>query len=197
MSDQRTTAIQDMLLWLDLETTGSNVDHDSIIEVGAILTTTDLTEVAEFSIVIDPSDEALGRMLRTPPVREMHKANGLLAEVLEGTGRKPHDAAKALLAWLDENGAPQGRTVLAGSGVAHFDRRFIDRYMPQVSRWLRYWVIDVGVIRRAHGMWVGTEVSTAYDAKTHRALDDARLHLAEARAFRDLWVSGSSREVGE
>lgn len=184
---------QDTLLWLDLETTGSSVDHDSIIEIGAVLTTTDLTEMAEFSMVIDPSDEALGRMLRCAPVKAMHEANGLLAEVMEGTGNKPHDASKALLAWLEENGAKQGRTVLAGSGVAHFDRRFIDRYMPQVSRYLRYWVIDIGVIRRAHDMWVGTEVSTANDAKTHRSVDDVRCHLAEARAFRDLWQNGSPR----
>lgn len=177
----------DLLLWLDLETTGSSVDLDSIIEVGAVLTTTDLDEIAEFSMVIDPSDEALGRMLRNPAVKAMHEANGLLAEVLEGTRRRPHHAAKALLAWLENNGAREGRTVLAGSGVAHFDRRFIDRYMPQVSHFLRYWVIDIGVIRRAHGMWVGTEVSTANTSKTHRSVDDVRCHLAEAQAFRDLW----------
>ena len=182
------TVQPDHLLWLDLETTGSDESKDCIIEVGAILTTEDLEPLAELDWVISPTDEALGRLLRNDVVRAMHEANGLLKFVLDGVGMKPHDAAKDLLRWLEDNGAKQGRVALAGSGVAHFDRRFLDRYMPQVTNYLRYWVIDVGVIRRAHGMWVGSEVSTANDAKTHRALDDARCHLAEARAFRDLWT---------
>ena len=179
------------LLWLDLETTGSDESKDCIIEVGAILTTEDLHIIAELQWVLSPTDEALGRLLRNDVVREMHTANGLLDHVLAGAGMKPHQAAKDMLTWLEINGAKQGHVALAGSGVAHFDRRFLDRYMPQVSRFLRYWVIDIGVIRRAHGMWVGTEVSAANDAKTHRALDDARCHLAEALAFRDLWTAAS------
>lgn len=179
----------DKLLWLDLETTGSDVEHDSIIEIGCILTTTGLDALGEFSFTLTPDPEGLGRMMMNPVVRGMHEGNGLLAEILTAEhDRKPHHAAKALLAWLADLGAQEGRTVLAGSGVGHFDRKFIDRYMPQVSRFLRYWCIDIGVVRRAHEMWAGTAVSTANDGKTHRALDDARCHLAEAQAFRSLWM---------
>lgn len=179
---------QDTLLWLDLETTGSDVEKDSIIEVGCILTTTGLTSIAEHSWVLTPDAEGLGRMMLNPVVRAMHEGNGLLADVLDTENvRKPHHVAAGLLAWMQENGAKQGRTVLAGSGVGHFDRKFIDRYMPQVSKFLRYWCIDIGVVRRAHEMWVGTTISTANDGKTHRALDDIRCHLAEAQAFKAAW----------
>ena len=189
-----TTDNPDMLLWLDLETTGSDVDHDCIIEIGCVLTTTDLVEVASFDHVVQPTPLGLGRLMQNDVVRDMHTDNGLLAVLLgEDIGidepfAKIHHATESLLAWLTENGALQGRTVLAGSGVGHFDRKFIDRYMPQLSRHLRYWCIDIGVIRRAHDMWVGTPVSAANDSKTHRALDDVRCHLAEARAFRYHWA---------
>lgn len=178
----------DVLLFIDLETTGSNVEHDNIIEIGAILTTTDLDLIDDFTTVVDPSDEALGRMMRNDIVREMHTANGLLDAVLKGADTKPHEATADMLAFLRRNNAPEGRTVLAGSGVGHFDRRFLDAYMPPVSRYLRYWCIDMGVIRRAHEMWTGSTLTPVNDTKTHRALDDARIHLEEAREFRALWT---------
>lgn len=184
---ERTLVDEDTLLWLDLETTGSDVAHDCIIEVGCILTTTDLTHLGEFQAVVLPEPEGYGRMMLNDFVRNMHADNGLLEDLTAGLGKKPHEVTKSLLKWAADLGAKEGRTVLAGSGVGHFDRKFIDRYMPPLSRFLRYWCIDTGVLRRAHEMWVGTVVSTANDAKTHRALDDVRCHLAEAQAFRDLW----------
>lgn len=188
-------AARDHLLWLDLETTGSDETKDCIIEVGCILTTDALEEVAEWECVVRPTAEGFGRLMLNPVVRSMHASNGLL-EALDPLGEagheelpRPDQAAKSLLTWLALNDAKKDRTVLAGSGVGHFDRRFIARWMPQVDRFLRYWCIDIGVVRRAHGMWVGTPVSSANDAKTHRALDDARCHLAEARAFKALWCA--------
>lgn len=183
--------MSDTLLWLDLETTGSDESKDSIIEVGCILTTHDLMPLGEFTAVVAPEAEGYGRMMLNATVRKMHDGNGLLWELSEGHGRRPHEVTKDLLAWLVGCGAKEGHTVLAGSGVGHFDRRFIARFMPQLDPFLRYWVIDIGVIRRAHEMWVGTTVSSANDGKTHRALDDIRCHLAEAQAFRDLWQASS------
>ncbi len=179
-----------LLLWLDLETTGSDESHDCIVEVGCILTFTNLEPVGdecEFTHIVRPTAEGLGRLIQNPIVRQMHEDNGLLKELLDGAGDPPHVVAGLLLGWLADNGAKSGHTVIAGSGVGHFDRRFVKRWLPEIDRFLRYWPLDMSSIRRAHAMWVGTPVSAANDAKTHRALDDIRCHLAEARAFRDLW----------
>lgn len=187
-ADNGTSVEQDHLLWIDLETTGSDEDHDCIIEVGAVLTTEALDVLGEFSMTVTPTPEGLGRMMLNPTVREMHEGNGLLAEILGADKvRKPHHVTKALLAWVEGLGGKRGRTVLAGSGVAHFDRRFIARYMPELDRFMRYWCIDIGVVRRAYRMWNGGDVSSANDGKTHRALDDVRCHVAEAQAYRSLW----------
>lgn len=189
--------IKDLLLWLDLETTGSDETKDSIIEVGCILTTYDLNAVGEFQAVVTPEPLGYGRMMLNPTVRAMHEANNLLWELSEGNGRRPHEVTNDLMRWLADSGASQGRTVLAGSGVGHFDRRFIARYMPQLDRFLRYWCIDIGVIRRAHEMWVGSVVSTENENKTHRAIDDVWCHLKEARIFRDLWRGVSVVDFAE
>lgn len=181
------------MLWLDLETTGSSAEADDIIEVGAILTTADLEVVDDFEELVRPSDAALGRMMRNAVVREMHEANGLLADVLRDDALEARPAGFVgfeMTEWLKGNGAKEGKVVLAGSGVGHFDRKFIDRQMPKLSKYLRYWCIDIGVIRRASEMWGGPRPEVNHnDAKTHRALQDAYCHLEEARAYRALWAA--------
>ncbi len=187
--------ITDHLLWLDLETTGSDeTAGDCIIEVGCVLTTHDLEEVSEFSHVVQPEPLGLGRMLQNEVVRTMHETNGLLADVLDAKDEdKIHHVTREILTWLQECGAEQGKLVLAGSGVGHFDRRFIKRWMPQLDKAMRYWCIDIGVVRRAYQMWATVPYETTergqHPGKTHRALDDARCHLEEARAFARLWMT--------
>lgn len=182
----------DLLLWLDLETTGTDETKDSIIEIGAI-TTTDLAWIAEWSQVVHPTDQGLGRLLRTPAVRAMHEANGLL-DLLLAEGDRHHTVGAVdhmIVGWMAEVASAQGevRWVLAGSGVGHFDRRFIKAQMPKLDRVLAHWCIDVGVVRRAFAMWTDTvEIHPQHvPAKTHRALDDARFHLEEARMWRRMW----------
>src|SRR4051812_10486117 len=99
----------DTLLWLDLETTGLDESADSIIEVGCILTTTDLHDLGEFSAVLTPAAEGYGRMMLNDTVRTMHETNGLLASLAAGEGRKPHEVTKSLLSWAADLGAKEGR----------------------------------------------------------------------------------------
>lgn len=175
------------LLWCDLETTGTDEQRDCIIEIGCVLTTPDLTEIAEFHTLVAPTAEGLGRLYLNPVVRKMHMNNGLLAELDDGEHSQAHVVDVTITSWLVRSGVGKVRPMLAGSGVSHFDRRFIRRWLPMLDARLAYPMLDIGVIRRAHAMWVGTEVSTAYESKTHRAMDDIRCHLAEAAAYRDLW----------
>src|ERR1017187_10456093 len=173
--------LRDHLLWTDLETTGSSeTGGDEIIEIGCVLTTYDLEEIDSYASLIRPSPLALGRMMQNSIVRTMHEKNHLLDDVLDlGSAEafKLNYVTRELLTWLEKSGASKGKTAIAGSGVGHFDSRFIRKYMPQIMPgFCHYWVIDIGNIRRAWAMWVGTDVSAANDNKTHRALDDARCH---------------------
>lgn len=181
------------LLWIDLEATGATV-HDPILEVGALITTTERpwAELASLTAVVRPEGEGWrAKMAETPVVVEMHTANGLISEVPEG------EAIGTVEGDLIAMCASFGRKhdyLLAGSGVAHFDRKMIDAQMPALSKWLQYPALDVGHLRRALGFVDRKDLvragstfeNIAPGEKPHRALADIRDHLAEWRLYADM-----------
>jgi oligoribonuclease (3'-5' exoribonuclease) len=186
------------IYWTDLECTGSTKD-DYILEIGAVITDRELNEIDDRQIVLPIT----AQMEENLPdvVREMHTVNGLLddckSKVLalgEGMFIVPekvsydHAVAEAdleLSAWIKSyNGADH--MPFAGSGVGHYDRRYYDRQLPLTSKRLTYWPLDIGVVRRfmdLAGVQLTTSITGGTDAKTHRALDDTRVHINEARRW--------------
>lgn len=189
----------DLWLWLDLETTGLDPAKDAIIEIGCLLTDPHLNPVTApdgrplvpFEAVVWPGVRAYERILADPVVEAMHRSNGLLDDLAElAANPSKYEKVAAvegqILTWLSRTGTAPGEFVLAGSGVGRFDRRFIDRDMPTLASWLRYWAIDVDVLRRTRQAWGIAEPDR--EERPHRALADARLHLEEARMIRDEWI---------
>ncbi len=172
------------ILFLDLETTGNQVEHDEIIEVGLVmLDANTLEEVGSFTAVARPSDKALMRMVNNKVVREMHKVNGLFDDVIEFDDSTYDGQIGAIdirvAEWINTFVPGTDHIPYGGSGVSHFDRKFIDKYMTRLSRRITFWAYDVGAVRR-------TAAKVGYpwlnqDAKNHRALVDARFHAEEFR----------------
>src|SRR6478672_7122555 len=189
----------DHLLFTDLETTGLDPSRDDIVEAAFLLTTTDLTVIRELRTLVRPSRPALDRMLADDDLVLMHTVNGLLPalgvtarrapEVFPEEVRSPARAEGLVLDLLHTHRVGAGQVHLAGSGVAAFDKPFLARHMPRLHGRLHYAPIDVGVLRRTWQMWTGADLVTANQDKTHRALDDARCHLAQATAFRHAFAA--------
>lgn len=178
------------LLVLDMETTGLDPLTCRVLEVAAVLVGADtLTELASFSTPVDPCDPAaLAAAQADPIIGPMHEANGLFDALRAGQGVSLRNAELALLAMTD--GHPVGSVALAGSGVAHFDLQIIRARMPDLAARLAYWALDAGPLRRAYALWgpTGRTLVDANASKTHRALEDVRCHLADLRAFRELFM---------
>lgn len=173
------------IAWIDLETTG-NKDDDSIIEVGFVLTDRDLNEVEAKQLVVRPIHWEFLRSRMSDVVTEMHTKNGLLDDIERNFVPLPVEGADAFLSHLLRAYGKGNHIPLAGSGVAHFDRKYIRRELPKTDALLSYWAYDIGSVRRFLRWWdIPTPGSELRQAKTHRALDDTREHIAETRAIRD------------
>jgi oligoribonuclease (3'-5' exoribonuclease) len=170
------------VLWLDLETTGTE-EHAQIIEVGMVLTEGITGPLKATYSQVFHSDVPVGTI--DPVVISMHEQNGLWREVYESKITAPQ-CERDMLEWLGGAGALKGPLPLAGSGVSHFDRRFIRRYWPKLDKKLAYAMYDVGVLRRFLRDW-GMLPSGHGDGKPkdHRALADAMMHYREAQVLRD------------
>lgn len=175
------------ICWLELETTGSDVELDYIMEIGAVMTDFDFEELGEtpYSEVIGLPNVGFERVNNNPVVKKMHTENGLLEECKKSL---PFDFDDHFKNWM-RSLVPQGKVILAGSGVSHFDRKFITRYMWQTDRLLTYPMLDIGVVRR-YLRYIGIlpENEKWWEPKSHRALDDIRQHLGEARRYKRLLV---------
>jgi oligoribonuclease (3'-5' exoribonuclease) len=202
------------IAWLDLETTDSDEGqrHSAIIEFGVVFTDMKFEPIMATQGVVNPAldpsyrkyvneydlfeemtvEETLDGIFQhmDPVVQAMHTKNGLWDEVRQSV-LSQEGADEALLV-LYQNLVPEGRIALAGSGVGHFDSRYLKRFFPRSTERLTHWTYDVGVVRRFLRDLAGVDVAAADpnglssgDAKTHRALDDAWAHLREARTYTD------------
>ncbi|MHB1711450.1 MAG: oligoribonuclease [Acidimicrobiales bacterium] len=171
-----------MLVWMDLEMTGLDVDRHVIVEVATLVTDDDLHLVAEGpDLVIATPADALDRM--DGFVRAMHTKSGLLAEMAASTTGL-EEAGAATLDFIRTH-VPKPRTVpLAGNSIGT-DRRFLATYLPEIEEYLHYRSIDVSTVKELARRWY-PKVLAAAPAKAggHRALDDIRESVAELAYYR-------------
>lgn len=186
------------LIWIDLETTGVHHIDDPILEIGMIVTesTPPFADLAQGSWVVNPSVSGRGdwRGRLGDYVKNMHTENGLLRDVEDVDVAVGLDQAESEITNMLSTIGREHNFMLAGSGVGHFDRRFIESQMPKLAKWLQYPNLDVGVIRRAFSFAKRddlVEFGTTFEGedKPHRGLADVRDHLEEFRLYCKIFES--------
>ena len=171
-----------MLIWMDLEMTGLDPDHDVIVEIATLATDDDLEIVAEGpDLVIHQSEGALAAMNEV--VRTMHESSGLTEQIRASTTTLA-EAGDATLAFIKEH-APEPRTVpLCGNSIGT-DRRFLAKWLPEIEDHLHYRSVDVSSIKELAKRWYPDDAAAAPSkGGSHRALDDIRESVDELRHFR-------------
>lgn len=177
-----------MLLWCDLETTGTNPDQDQILEFAGILTGEDLEPIRSFEWVMRPRDDLKMCSL----VAAMHARNGLLIEAHE-SNKDISWVERQILAELDAGGAGAADITIAGATI-HFDKSFLRVHMPTLHARLHYRTFDVSTLKAAASMWIA-KMPNSLDER-HRAMGDTKAALELARKFRGAF-SSTGREFHE
>lgn len=172
------------LIWIDLEMTGLNPEHDRIIEMATIVTDSDLNVIAEGPVLaIHQSDELLNGMDEWNT--EHHHASGLVKRVRESTITEEEAQARTL-AFLKEH-VPYGKSPLCGNSIWQ-DRRFLARYMPELENYFHYRMIDVSTLKELALRWAPRIYNGLKKESRHLALDDIRDSVNELRYYRETFL---------
>ena len=170
-----------MIVWIDCEMTGLNLETDALIEVAVLITDAELNVLDEgISVVIKPDEAALEQM--DDFVRDMHIASGLLPEL--AGGMEMDEAQKLVLEYITAR-VPEPKKALLGGNSVGMDKNFLARDMPAVIDHLHYRVIGVSTIKELARRWY-TKAHYNAPVKTgnHRALGDIQDSIDELKYYR-------------
>ncbi len=164
------------LLWVDLEMTGLDPAKDRILEVAAIVTDWDFTEIASMKQVVHQSDAVLDAMNEWCVTQ--HGASGLTERVRESTVGDS-EAEALLVAFVREHFESDVPVLLAGNSI-HMDRRFIEKQWRELDKLLHYRMLDVSAWKV---VFEGKYRKKYAKPEAHRALDDIRGSIDELKYY--------------
>lgn len=170
-----------LIVWIDCEMTGLDIERDGLCELAIIVTDFDLKPVHEgLEIVINPGSDALENM--SDFVRNMHDTSGLLPLIPDGVSLA--DAQDQAIAYVDRFVEKERRPIVAGNTIG-MDRRFISKYLPDFDARMHYRSIDVSTIKELSRRWFAPSFYAAPEKNGgHRALADIAESIRELAYFR-------------
>ncbi|MCG9697499.1 oligoribonuclease [Shewanella sp. Isolate11] len=169
------------LIWVDLEMTGLEPSVDRIIEIATIVTDKELNILAEGPVLaIKQSDELLAAM--DDWNQQHHGASGLIDRV-KASNISEQQAIEQTIAFLSQY-VPKGVSPMCGNSIGQ-DRRFLNRYMPELEDYFHYRNIDVSTVKELVRRWQPEVMDGFKKQGTHQALVDIQESIAELQFYRD------------
>ncbi len=174
----------DNLIWIDLEMTGLDPAQDTILEIATIVTDSDLNQLAEGPVIaVHHSDDVLANMNEW--CIKTHGETGLTERVRKSTislAEAEQQTLEFLKPYLDAGISP-----MCGNTIGQ-DRRFLDRYMPELHDFFHYRSVDVSTLKELARRW-NPELLNQFTKKgTHLALEDIRESIEELRFYRKHFI---------
>jgi len=175
--------VVDPLVWIDLEMTGLDMTRHTIVEIAVLVTDPELVVVDDgLDLVLHATAAELAEM--DDFVRKMHTRSGLLAQI-EASALSLATAGVQVLEYLASHVPEPTTAPLCGNSIG-VDRRFLDRYLPEVDHYLHYRSIDVSSLKELCRRWYPAVYRKRPNKKeSHRALDDIRESIEELRYYRE------------
>jgi oligoribonuclease len=170
----------DNLIWIDLEMTGLDPNNDVIIEIATVVTDNDLNVLAEGpNLAVRQPQSALDGMDEWN--QRTHGNSGLVSRVL--SSHTSNDEAERLSIEFLKKWVPAGASPMCGNSI-HQDRRFLEKYMPNLEAYFHYRNLDVSTIKELVRRWRPDFKQHLQKKGTHLALEDIRESLAELAFYR-------------
>ena len=172
------------LIWIDLEMTGLEPKTDVIIEIATIVTDADLNILAEGpSLAIHQPDEALDAMDEW--CTNQHGKSGLTQRVKDSKVSVT-DAEQQTISFLNEY-VEAGVSPMCGNSIGQ-DRRFLDKYMPELEAFFHYRNLDVSTLKELAKRWRPEVAAGVVKKGSHLALDDIKDSIEELKHYREYFI---------
>ena len=169
------------LVWIDLEMTGLDPDHDVIIEIASIVTDLELNHVADGPVIaVQQPKKRLDEMDEW--CTNQHTKSGLVDRVLSSS-ITAETAEAETLAFLKQYVAPNSSPI-CGNSICQ-DRRFLYRYMPKLEAFFHYRNLDVSTVKELARYWKPELLGLVKKRGAHLALDDIRDSIEELRVYKE------------
>jgi len=171
----------DHLIWVDLEMTGLEPDHDTIIEIATIVTDSDLNVIAEGPVFAVHQSAARMEGMDDWNTNQ-HGGSGLTQRVLDSEITMQQAEAETI-AWLEQYVAA-GKSPMCGNSIGQ-DRRFMVKYMPKLEAFFHYRNLDVSSVKELARRWRPDVLAGVKKSGSHLAMDDIRDSIAELQHYRE------------
>lgn len=165
-------------LWIDLEMTGLDPVEDRILEVAAIATDWDFTEIATYEAIKKVGPNLMNKRM----VGEFWDKYAAVREALKAqneNGKNGRTVENELLEFIDAHFVEGERIILAGNSV-HQDKKFIENEWPRLNERLHYRMLDVSAWKV---VFEGKYHKKFAKPEAHRAVEDIRGSIQELQYY--------------
>lgn len=172
------------LIWIDLEMTGLEPKTDVIIEIATIVTDSDLNVLAEGpTLAIHQPDEVLDAMDEW--CTNQHGKSGLTQRVKDSKVTEA-EAEQQTIEFLKQY-VEAGVSPMCGNSIGQ-DRRFLDKYMPELEAFFHYRNLDVSTLKELAKRWKPEVAAGVVKKGSHLALDDIIDSIEELKHYREHFI---------
>lgn len=172
------------LIWIDLEMTGLDPEHDRILELAVIVTDANLSILAEGPVFALHQPEARLAQMDAWNTHQ-HNQSGLVTRVrnsLFNEAQVEEQTLAFLSTWLEPGLSP-----MCGNSICQ-DRRFLCKYMPKLAAFFHYRNLDVSTLKELARRWHPELLKGLTKQSKHLALDDIKDSIDELRYYRQHFI---------
>lgn len=180
----------DLLVWVDLETTGLDVADNmtgmhkhKILEIGIHITDKNLNIIDDgFQVVIHHSKNDM-LPLMNDYVINMHTNSGLFDRIEESSVTL-HEAEQMAIDYITSFNINFGSSPICGNSIG-FDSNFINAQMPELAKVFHYRKLDVSSFKILAWNLFPEEAAKVVKKEAHRGLEDIKESIAELKFYRE------------